>query len=707
MAPEPAGEARAAEQPGGAGLRRETGKPSSSGLRPDIQALRAAAVVSVVLFHSWPDLVPGGCIGVDVFFVISGYLITTQLLKESDKTGTISLLDFWVRRARRLLPASFLVLAVSAGAILAWVPQGLWRQHLREVAASSLYVQNWALAADAVDYFAAANTPSPVQHFWTLSVEEQFYVALPLLMLVTLGVTRARPAAQRRRWLIAALGIAWLTSFAYSLWLTLESPPVAYFSTLTRAWEFGTGALLAFAPVPARVLWRRGAAGLGWLAIPIAGLAFGADTHLPGLAALVPVLAAATVIGGRGGAAAHWQWGGWRPITWVGDHSYSIYLWHWPLLVVAPHGLERDLGHMDRLVLNAVAIGLAWATTRWVEDPIRHGRWPTPPLSRRAVAGWSAAAMVALLVITQRGVARIDDLERASSELVERLASGEPACFGAEARRGGAACSNPELEDVLLPNPAVAGRDIDGHPGCRQGRGEELRICTLGPSTGFEKRLAAIGDSHVAALVPALEATAQKLRWRIDVAAKNACYWTTGTQNLGTNVAGVATCQRWKASLNRHLLAGEPYDAIIVTHRVGIWQPDAAPGETEEATIVRGLVESWKTQAERGTRIVAIVDNPTADPSSGTCVARHLLRANEFCSSRRALALGAFDGHIDATRALPGSTLIDFSDIYCDETSCPVVIGNVVVYRDDNHITKTFSRSLAPALIEQLQRILG
>jgi len=316
--------------------------------------------------------------------------------------------------------------------------------------------------------------------------------------------------------------------------------------------------------------------------------------------------------------------------------------------------------------------------------------------------------MAALLGVAQLGIAHIVALERASSdELVARLAAGDPACFGAEARRGGEACANPELADALLPNPAVAESDMDGHIDCRQrADGEALRMCSLGPGTGFKKRLAAIGDSHVAALVPALETVARQLRWRIDVAAKDACYWTTSTQNVGANFAARETCQRWKSSLNRHLLASDPYAAIIVTHRVGAYQPDAAPGETREATIVRGLVESWKTQAERGTRIVAIVDNPSAHPRSGTCVARHLLHANEFCSSSRARALGSFDGHIAATQALPGSALIDFSDTYCDDTTCPAVIGNVIVYRDDNHITRTFSLTLAPALSEHLQRIL-
>jgi hypothetical protein len=222
---------------------------------------------------------------------------------------------------------------------------------------------------------------------------------------------------------------------------------------------------------------------------------------------------------------------------------------------------------------------------------------------------------------------------------------------------------------------------------------------------GYEKRLALIGDSHAAALMPAFEVVADQMHWRIDVATKNACHWTANTQ-LGLRAEYVENCVRWKARLNQRLMQSEPYDAIIVTHRAGKFQPDAAPGEDRETTIVRGLVESWRTQAERGTRIVALRDNPHPEVSTAACVARHLLRANEVCSLSRDRALGTFDAHMRATRALPGSRLIDLSDLYCDAATCPTVIGSVIVYRDDNHLTATFARTLAPALMNELRHAL-
>jgi peptidoglycan/LPS O-acetylase OafA/YrhL len=670
-------------------------------LRPEIQALRAGAVALVVLFHVWPALVPGGYVGVDVFFVISGYLITRHLLLEAEHSGTIAVLDFWARRARRLLPASFLVLGACATASFAWAPEGAWRQYFREIAASALYVQNWRLGLDAVDYFAASNAPSPVQHFWTLSVEEQFYLALPLLMLAVLGGCRLLPSLHARRGLGLAIAGAGAWSLAHSCLVTWSAPSAAYFSTPARAWEFAAGALLSFAAVTLGARPRALAAGAGWAAILVAAFAFDESTRLPGVAAGLPVLGALLVIGA--GAAGRWQDA--RPIRWLGDHSYSIYLWHWPLLVFAPLVLKRELGHLDRAGLVALALALGAATKRWVEDPIRFSRWPLHTLGPRAIALSSALCMAALVAASQLGIARVERAERTSVELAARIAAQDPPCFGAKARGGSGPCENPALANLLVPEPALVAADVVERRDCRQGRGDQLRVCSVGPAAGYSRRLAAIGDSHLAALLPALEAVAQTRHWHIDVAAKNACHWTTSTPR-GLSEARIAACRRWKAALNQRLAAEPPYDAILVTHRAGLYLPDAAPGEDQQTTIVRGLIESWRTQAERGTRIIAIRDNPSASRATAACVARHRLRANEYCALDRSLALGVFDPHPAATLALPGAALVDLSELYCDASICPVVIGNVVVYRDDNHITGTFARTLASRLGEELERIL-
>src|SRR3954463_13198223 len=209
-------------------------------VRPEIQGLRAVAVAVVVVCHFWPSALPGGFVGVDVFFVISDFLITSHLLREVARTGRVSLAAFWARRARRILPAALLVLALCALATVAFVPEVHRQQFFAEIRASTFYVQNWELAHSAVDYFAAGDGPSPVQHFWSLSAEEQFYLVWPVLILAAAAIG-ARRGRERR--VFAALAAVTAASFAYSVHKTGADPRAAYFVTSTRAWEFGAGGL--------------------------------------------------------------------------------------------------------------------------------------------------------------------------------------------------------------------------------------------------------------------------------------------------------------------------------------------------------------------------------------------------------------------------------------------------------------------------------
>jgi peptidoglycan/LPS O-acetylase OafA/YrhL len=204
-------------------------KPSRSAVRPEIQALRAIAVTSVVIYHLWPTHLPGGFVGVDVFFAISGYLIIGHLLREVDANGRIRLVSFWARRARRLLPASLLVLVITGVATLVWVPSVLWKQFFSEIGSSALYVQNWLLAANSVDYLAATNSPSPVEHFWSLSVEEQFYIAWPIVIVLVLAIARLSRRLNGRHLIAAALILLTAASFVYAVHDVARHPAEAYF----------------------------------------------------------------------------------------------------------------------------------------------------------------------------------------------------------------------------------------------------------------------------------------------------------------------------------------------------------------------------------------------------------------------------------------------------------------------------------------------
>jgi peptidoglycan/LPS O-acetylase OafA/YrhL len=317
-------------------------QPKGRGFRPDIQGMRALAVGMVVVYHLYPSLLTGGFAGVDVFFVISGFLITGHLLREYHKTGRVALLDFWGRRAKRLVPAAAVVLTVTWVASRLLLPATRLADTASQIRASALYFQNWQLAWNAVDYLKSDSAASPVQHFWSLSVEEQFYLGWPLLfLLAALVALTARGTEQKRArghhvaFLLAGAVVA--GSLWYSVYYTHANPAGAYFVTTTRIWELGIGGLLALLPAGlSHRISRLGLLGWAGLGLVIAsGFVLSGTNAFPGFLALLPAGGAAALI--LGGSAAgrfgpHRLMSA-RPMVFIGGISYSLYLWHWPHIV--------------------------------------------------------------------------------------------------------------------------------------------------------------------------------------------------------------------------------------------------------------------------------------------------------------------------------------------------------------------------------------
>ncbi|WP_127473790.1 acyltransferase family protein [Microbacterium sulfonylureivorans] len=388
-----------------------------AGVRPEIQALRAVAVTLVLLFHLWESRVPSGYIGVDVFFVISGFLITAQLLREVERTGTIRLLDFWARRIRRLLPAAFVVIIVTMLAVVIVLPSSMWAPSLIEAAASALYVENWASLARHLGFLPWVDYPLPVEHFWTLAVEEQFYLIWPLLILAALGIGAAlggkRSTRHGRLQIIAIMLVCALAlSFLYSLWLTLQHPLHAARSTPSVVWEFAVGGLLAFVPrLPDLPVSERARAALhyaaswGGLAL-IVGAAVVPHLFLhPAPGAVAPVVGAALVIWGetRRSWLSPTRYGALPPVQFVGDVSYGIYLWHQPIYVILLLSTGENVRSVGALAVVAASILLGWLSKRYIEDPFRTSAFwkPLPRTYGFAIGGMlliSALASVGVLL---------------------------------------------------------------------------------------------------------------------------------------------------------------------------------------------------------------------------------------------------------------------------------------------------------------------
>jgi peptidoglycan/LPS O-acetylase OafA/YrhL len=667
------------------------------GFLPEIQALRALAVGLVVLFHLWPHRVGGGYVGVDAFFVISGYLITSHLLREVDATGRLGLAAFYARRARRLLPASFTVLVVSLVAAAVLLPAELADSNAQEILASAFYVQNLFLATKAVTYSASNDVASAVQHFWSLSAEEQFYLVWPGLIIGSVLAARRWLRRRTTTTIGVTLVVLTLASFACSVWATATHPAAAYFITPTRAWEFGVGALVVlvmrrWSPAGPLALVLRWA---GLAAVMVAGVTFTQATPFPGYAAALPCLGTAAVIlaGDTGRRDPLTELFGWRPVQWLGDVSYSVYLWHWPLIVFTPYVLGHTTTWRSKLAIVAITLVLAHLSKRYVEDATRFA--PALVRSPRLVL---SAALAGMLVIAAGSGGSIALVQHREDE-VAALTQGRVApCVGAAALADGARCPRALTAPAATP---VVKTDAPWAPlaGCRALPGSpEARRCYWGKGTPA-KTVALVGDSHAEHWRHALEVVAKERNWAFVEMYAGGCPATNADVVTfeGHPREVPDACRTWTRSVTARLAQLRPSMVLTTAFvRASVFAP-AGSGP-------QGFVDVWR-QWQRFTDVVALSDIPTTGGKHGPqCLSIH---ADDpiACSTPRRLAVADDDLH-KAVRLAASSgksvKLIDLSRYFCDRSTCYAVVGGVPVYYDYDHMTNQFAVSLAPYLMAGL-----
>ncbi|GAA1171568.1 SGNH hydrolase domain-containing protein [Ornithinimicrobium humiphilum] len=660
--------------------------PAARPVRLDIEGLRAVAVGTVLLYHLHVPWFSGGFAGVDVFFVISGFLITSLLLREVARTGTVSLKDFYARRARRLLPAASVVIAFTLAGGWLVLPASERTNLLSDVLGSTLYVVNWVLAGRSVDYLAEDAGVSPLQHYWSLSVEEQFYIVWPLLILLAV-VLSARYRLRRRRIAFLLLGALGAASLLWSVVQTRTEPATAYFVTTTRLWELAAGALLAFLVPRLSALPRwAGETGvlLGLGLILYAVLGFDASTPWPGTAALVPVLGSVLVI--AAGVPGHRTLGGsllgLAPMVWIGGLSYAIYLWHWPLVVLA-EARWGELPWVALVGLGVLAVGLAWATKHLVEDPIRYQRSlaARPGLSL-AFGGTTMAVICA--------VALVGWVTRPT--LSESTTTPGPAALVADP----AAQSWEPLPDPtsaytatgpLEPLPELALEDVPPYyaDGCQvaQGDPEPRDHCVYGsPDSGTEVVL--WGDSKMGQYFSAFDAIAEEEDWRLTTYLKSACAPTVAGDKDDCNAFGRTVLDR--------ILAQETTPHLVLM----------STGAEPDPELTEGIVEAAAALRDAGISVVLVADNAHPGMSAYDCAAENSddLRRCDFAPDLSKDALIR-----DVAEAVGVPTIDPTVWICPDPSACPVAIGGQLIYRQGSHITDTFARSLTPFLHRELSEL--
>ena len=670
--------------------------------RRDIEGLRAVAVGLVVLGHAGFPYLDGGFVGVDVFFVISGFLITSLLLREMETTGRISVAGFYARRATRLLPLAATVTVATLAASWLWLPPTRLGSISADAIASSLYFVNYRLAFEGTQYLNADEAPSPFQHFWSLAVEEQFYLVWPLLLLAVALLLRRRPALVRDA-LTAVLITITAATFTVSAVATVRDPVWSYFGLHTRGWELAVGALVAVFAAQCARLPRLVAAPLMWAglaAIVWSGLAFSEATVFPGTAAAVPVLGTAAVIAGGTAGPVLGSGGllGLPPFQTLGRYSYGLYLWHWPVLMIGPTALGADPSVRLNLVLVAAALGLTAVTHEAVENPVRfarffkHRAWRGVGLGASLTAVSAAAAFGAGTFAVRPVTGDGPPVEAGPVDTIAELT---------EVVRASIAYDGTPSN--LTPDPVTAKEDLHEiyRNGCNETtKGLDVPGCVYG-TEGDGTRVALFGDSHAASWFPALEAIAVERDWELTLYTKSACP-APMVEKTSDQLAG---CDEFREEVLTRIAEQRPDLVVVATSESNT--PDVPEGGDPAAVWVDGWRQTLERLQASGAAVVLPSNPPNFPEPVPDCVAAHLSDPSICGGAADALILNRDrERQVLQLATGMGVHVIDAEDWFCADGFCPAVIGNVLAFRDGHHFTSAYAEFIAPVLGTELALLI-
>lgn len=673
------------------------------------------------------EWLPGGFVGVDIFFVLSGFLISSHLIHELQTKGKIEFSKFWARRAKRLLPASFTVLGVTALAVWFFAPFAFQDRYFRDIAAATAYFANWVFAFDSVDYLAADNSPSVVQHFWSLGVEEQLYIGWPLLLSFAwlVGLRRAKP----RITLAAMLTLVLAFSIIYSSLLVFDADPVAYFSTFSRAWEFASGGLLALYLANGKeqktsMAKRNLIATLSWFGLVAFMFLFQAEYGFPGLGAVIPVVLTVAIIWVRDpiGYFRSQKLLHLKPVQFVGDASYSIYLWHWPLLIFGGFYLP-GLSAFWLAVIFVVTLILSALSMKFIENPFRFGKLKTS-LKPKAVFAMVASSMLVLISSSQAAgfvVRQEAELQAAAEKALEEQIAQSAAkqeeipvwdefnCMGPNF------LVVPECADFTwdVNIPAIKSGEETAHDieplerfgsdkGCLAwGESYKMLRCIYGVKGGT--KIALIGDSHAYHWIPAFDAVAKQNNYELHFLARAGCpYNTVPREGRGEHVRG---CFSWMSEVRDFLESNPSFEYYIMANFVGSRFEGSGAFGAKQPNAIEGYKNAWSDLAQFGAKILVMKDTPFIGEEAWNCAVTHSQDYSQ-CDVTEKEMRAIIDNAALAAADL-NYPVLNFDKYFCKDGTCPLAIGGIRVYRDSNHMTGTFNQLLAPYLSKELEAIVA
>ncbi len=694
--------------------------------RLDIQGIRALAVLLVIVNHLVPGRLTGGFIGVDVFFVVSGFLITSLLVKEAGRHDRISLVGFYARRARRIIPAATVVIVVTVLVSLWKLPLLRAQDILTDGIWSAFFGANIHMANVGTDYFAQGQPPSPLRHYWSLAVEEQFYLVWPLLLMLCLAVLRRRGHTgdelerRFRRTAWAVIAVAIVASLAWAVHATYASPVTAYYSTFTRAYELGAGAACALLLRPGSAtrvqLTRRGRellAGAGLVVIAASAVLLSETTAFPGLWALLPVLGTVALIvagGGPGEPTGVGRLLSLKPATVIGDWSYSLYLWHWPVIVLGRGILGADRFNTVPVAATALVLifVLSWASVRWIENPFRRGAWRRPRLS---LAIYPVSIATVLLAVTA-GHYYVQD----------RLSGGNAPAINV-AQYGGAELGDDQYV-ALVKASVIAAQDGAAVPGDLTPGLIDLReqtaslgdcdyrtgtrgLCPMG-DVDSDRSIVVLGDSYARALSPAIDTIGEERGFKVYVLVYSGCQ-ATRLQQIDRETGRVwQDCEDFKDWALDTIGDLEPDLTVVATSVGRVVDPDTGDviGPSSDydeflAVLDQGWQQLFGELAEVSDRVVAVGNTPRLQQEAGVCLTKDRPDLGDCAFPPGSRSERAAKQLLESARAA-GAGSVNAKRWFCADGLCPAVVGRFITMRDTEHMTPDYARWLATPLAQAL-----
>ncbi len=643
---------------------------------PEVQGLRALAVLMVVSYHVWFGRISGG---VDVFLLISAFLLTGQFVRKMESGRPFGLMEYWIRLFKRLLPMIAITLLATLGATYLFLPESKWNTIVDHTWASLFYYQNWFLASKAVDYYATDHSAaSPLQHFWSLSIQGQIFILWPIIFAVAALMVRVFRLRARVLLIWIFSGI-FIVSLAFSIITTQNNQTYAYFDTRARLWEFALGSVLALL-LPYLRMGQGTRLFLGWFGIVAmlsCGLILQVGQQFPGYMALWPTLAAACIIaaGSSGSRFGVDRILSTKPLVKLGDSSYALYLFHWPVLVIFLLVSKRsEAGPKVGLVIILFSILAAWAMTKFVDAPLRQNTWLTQKSRRSLMVSLVCIAVVALPLTMWQ--AQIDKINQAL------LANADKNNPGAAALWPGYV-DEAEPNASLLPSFTTVHSDWPVFPvPCTPDAGVNVNLCTNGNEDG-DKSIVILGSSHAHVLnTPVLE-MAEDFNWNVHS-------MTMGYCPLGTDTAAGLSeeCVDFNREKLREVIDMKP-DLVITTST----RTNVEPGVTER--LDPSWVEEVSVLNAAGIQVLAVRDTPRFPQSVPACLEDN---PDDYsaCSTPAGDLYSPAPPTDPAMSVLVNTSFMDLTTSFCNDVSCPSVIGNVIVYKDDNHVTATYMKTLRP-----------